>query len=213
MHTTKDLVDLLQLLQASRQNGDLVIEPLVKYEATWQGRFRFVDGQVTSCRVYRKGDKKVLLHDDKALRWLTNPEQGRLEWFLEEVPSLSDTFLPLLPMHSGATRDEQKTKSGTNFYLAAQNKERKQNMYSSTSDSEQALNTPLLAQDNGLETVFRRTKQGNLTPRSLPSRDHRQVFALIDGHRTMEEIMRLLNKMPDLVSRVLNDLKAEGLIE
>lgn len=213
MHTTKDLVDLLQLLQASKQNGDLVVEPLTQHGTAWQGQFRLVDGHVTSCQVYRKGDKQVLLDGNKALRWLINPEQGRLEWSLQEVPSLSDTFLPLLPMRSSATRDQQEAKSGTNFHYTVQNKESKQSTYSSSHRSEQVVNTPLPAQDKGFEAVFRRTEQGNLTPRSLPSRDHRQVFALIDGHRTVEEIIRLLHKTPNLISRVLDELKAEGLIE
>ncbi len=44
------------------------------------------------------------------------------------------------------------------------------------------------------------------------SRDHRLVFALIDGRRTIAEIAGLLHKPPEQVVQVLNDLRAGGLI-
>jgi hypothetical protein len=44
------------------------------------------------------------------------------------------------------------------------------------------------------------------------SRDHRLVFALVDGRRTIAEIAALLHKLPEQVVQVLNDLRAGGLI-
>jgi len=44
------------------------------------------------------------------------------------------------------------------------------------------------------------------------SREHRQVFALVDGRRTIAEIAALLHKPPEQVIQVLNDLHAGGLV-
>jgi hypothetical protein len=44
------------------------------------------------------------------------------------------------------------------------------------------------------------------------SREHRLVFALVDGHRTITEIAALLHKPPEQVVQALNDLRAGGLI-
>lgn len=44
------------------------------------------------------------------------------------------------------------------------------------------------------------------------SREHRLVFALVDGRRTIAEIAALLHKPPEQVVQVLNDLRAGGLI-
>ena len=46
----------------------------------------------------------------------------------------------------------------------------------------------------------------------FPTRDHRQVFALVDGRIITEEIVRLLRKMPAVILRLLQDLLSEGLI-
>ncbi len=45
------------------------------------------------------------------------------------------------------------------------------------------------------------------------SRKQRQVFALVDGSRTIEHIARMLQLPPHVVEQVLNDLQALGVIQ
>ena len=61
--------------------------------------------------------------------------------------------------------------------------------------------------------IPRRTPRGEQAVMSRAwSREHRLIFALIDGRRTITEIAALLHKPPDHVVQVLNDLRAEGFI-
>lgn len=222
MHTTKDLANLLQLLQTSRQSGDLIVEPQVQGETPWQGRFRLVNGQVTACQVRRKIDGRVLLGDSEALRWLINPQHGKLEWSLKEDTQLPGTFLPLIPTENSPAVDGQRNgNTGPSFPVvqynesspAMQYNETRQNGYT-TPNKEQKLTTFPSMQSKNFEALPQRTNQGNQTSESiLSSRDHRQVFSLIDGRRTAEEIAQLLHKKPELIFRILSDLRTASLIE
>ena len=60
--------------------------------------------------------------------------------------------------------------------------------------------------------IFQRTKRGNTTPCGCFTRDHRQVFALVDGRRTTEEIVQAIRKPPAVILRLLQDLLSEGFI-
>lgn len=179
---TKDLSFLLQLLRTSKQSGLLFVESSGPPESSWQGQVRLDKGVVITCLVCNKADGRVVLNNDEALRWLTS--QGRLDWRLEEAPS-PDTSRPLL-LPPEETRREQQL------------------------DAE-AL-PPILGK-NQLRGIPRHTQKGkNLPVSAFRSRDHRQVFTLVDGRRTIEEIASLLYKPPDAVIHVLQELQAAGLI-
>jgi predicted transcriptional regulator len=47
---------------------------------------------------------------------------------------------------------------------------------------------------------------------AFASREHRQVFALVDGQRTIEEIAHLLHRPSDVIVGVLQELRAAGFI-
>lgn len=222
MHTTKDLANLLQFLQTSRQSGDLIVEPQVQGEISWQGQLRLVNGQVMACQVRRKIDGRVLLADNEALRWLINPQHGKLEWSLKDDTLLPDTFLPLLPTDSSTENRQRNGNTGPSFPIVQyhdispvmQYNETRQNSYTTTSNKEQDLNTFPSTQSENFAGFPKRTEQRNRASESiLSSRDHRQVFSLIDGNRTAEEIARLLHKNPELIFRVLSDLRTAGMLE
>ncbi len=210
MHTTKDLVNLLQLFQASRQSGDLIVEPQIQGEVPWKAQFRLVNGQMMSCQIRRKIDERVLLGDSEALRWLINPSLGKLEWSLEETTPIPDMLLPLLPIDNSTIEDGLRSSNTGNSFPTVQYNKTEQDVHRAIPRS----NTPSFTSQDHLRTIPRRTEQGNHTSGSiLSSRDHRQIFSLIDGRRTAEEISQLLHKAPDSVIRVLSDLQVVGLIE
>src|SRR5690349_16550786 len=97
VYTTRDLTNILQLMQTSRQSGDLTVEPLEQDGIHWQGYFRLVDGQITKCQISNKANGQVVLRGEEALRWAINSKHGKLAWSLEEDVQSPDLSLPLLP--------------------------------------------------------------------------------------------------------------------
>lgn len=200
MHTTKDLVGLLQLLLSSRQSGDLLIEPLAQNGKTWQGWLQLRDGQIAGSLVRSMTDGKVVFRNDDAMRWLTNPQQGKLEWTLKAgEDNLVDPLLPLLPASGRAFKQEQQPGINSAKLPAV---------------SARVAPSSLPVSQQQLEAVPRKTYRGKQTSgEMLSGREHRQVFALIDGQRPVGEICRLLHKSADIVLQIMYDLYRAGLIE
>jgi hypothetical protein len=186
---TKDLTFLLRLLQTSRQSGTLFVEsygPSGSDEAIWQGQFQLANGIVTSCLVRNKADKQVLFVGEEAVLWLTR--QGKLEWRMEEGVQTKDGMSSSYPRYEEDRREQPR------------------------SEMMEAVQSPLV-RSKQLRGVPVRTVRGNTAPMgAFASREQLQVFALVDGRRTIEEIVRLLHKQPDVVIRILLDLQAIGFI-
>jgi hypothetical protein len=186
---TKDLTFLLRLLQTSRQSGTLFVEsygPNGSDEAIWQGQFQLANGVVISCLVRNKTDRQVLFIGEEAVLWLTR--QGKLEWRMEEGTQTRDVMLPSHPRQEEDRREQPR------------------------SEVMESVQSPLVWSKQ-LRSVPLRTVRGNAAPvGAFASREQLQVFALVDGRRTIEEIVRLLHKQPDAVIRILQDLQAIGFI-
>ena len=183
---TRNLENLLRLLQTSRQSGLLIVESAEPNGALWQGQLMIVDGNVRACQVFRKADRQVLHTNEEALRWLV--AQGKLNWNLEK-----DVQLPMVlsPMQQppGNPTEERKNESGAHSgYLRA--------------PGERAGWIP------------RRTAKGmQFSGKSLASIEHLQTFTLVNGQNTIEGISRILRKPPDTIARILNELRDAGFIE
>jgi hypothetical protein len=181
---TKDLSFLLRLLQTSRQSGILFVEAATPNASLpWQGKFQIESGVVRSCAVFNRQNGKVLFTNDQAISWLIL--QGRLVWHIEEEDQSSNS------MQSSPTFDE-KRRGGYK-------------------EEESILLSPIW--EKRRKEVFTRTQRGDRSPvNAFPSRDHRQVFALVDGRRSIEEIVRLLQKPPEAILKLLQELQNAGFI-
>ena len=180
---TKDITALLRLLWTSKQSGMLLVEPLEPQGASWQGLFHLDKGAVKSCVVRNKADGRVLLSNDEAIQWLIN--HGKLNWNLEEDVQLQNPSVPLLP----APEEVQHNRRPDEYAR------------------------PVFAQRNQLDSIPKRTLKGEaLHLNAFASREHRQVFTLVDGRRTVEEIIHLLHKSPASVLSILQELQAAGFI-
>lgn len=186
---TKDLTFLLRLLHTSKQSGILFVEALEQGRSNgldWQGQFQLENGVVKSCLVCNKADGQELYRNEEAVHWLTL--QGKLEWHMEEYAQSTGALLPALPQ-SKETPGEQ--------------------LQDEAAEDPQSP----LVWGKQLKEIPLRTFSGNNAPVSaFASREQRQVFALVDGRRTIEGIVRLLHKPPDVVMRVLHELQLKGFI-
>lgn len=180
---TKDITALLRLLWTSKQSGMLFVEPFEQHESSWQGLFHLDKGTVKSCAVRNKADGRVLLSNDEAIRWLIS--QGKLNWNLEEGAQPQNLSAPLLPPPEEVHHHRQPDEH----------------------------TAPSFARNNQLERIPKRTQKGDaLQLHAFASREHRQVFTLVDGRRTVEEIISLLHKSPAAVLSILQELQAAGFI-
>lgn len=188
---TKDLASLLQLLKVSGQSSVLRVEPATDGTGAWYARIALVEGEVTSCQVQRGENGEILLSGPPALQWLTS--LGGLFWKLEEAGTSSLPFSPSAPpvAHDMQRREPEMLRSSDALYRSSQ-----------PGPARRLTGTP------------RRTARGKREAvNSSWSRDHRLVFALVDGRRTLEEIASLLHKPPGIVMNVLYDFQDQGLIE
>jgi hypothetical protein len=180
---TKDITFLLRLLGSSKQSGVLFVEAPGPDESPWQGQFQLNNGMVTSCVLLNKADRRPVLRNEEALAWITR--QGKISWRLEETASPPEPALPLLPPAGETIRED--------FYREAN-----------------PLPPPPRNQSGAIP---QRTPKGKLVPsNTFASRDHRQVFALVDGQRSIEEIAQLLHRPSDFIIGVLQELRAAGFI-
>lgn len=161
----------------------LFVEPIEQQGLSWQGLFHLNKGAVKSCVVRDKADGRILLSNDEAIRWLVS--QGKLNWNLEEDTQPQNPSVPLLSPPEevpGSRRSDEYAQ-------------------------------PVLAPQNQLTNIPKRTQKGDALPlHAFASREHRQVFTLIDGRRTIDEIIYLLHKSPAAVLAILQELQAAGLI-
>ena len=144
------------------------------------------DGNVRACQVLRKADRQLLYTNEEALRWLI--AQGKLNWNLEKDVQYPTMFTPML-QQPGNPVEERRNDSGTRSgYLRAP----------------------------GERTgwIPRRTAKGmQSSGKSLTSIEHLQVFTLVNGQNSIEGISRLLRKQPDIIARILNELRDADFIE
>ncbi len=184
---TKDITFLLRLLGSSKQSGVLRVEAPGPGESPWLGQFQLEKGRVLSCVVMNKASGLIGLRDEEALQWLTT--RGKLEWWLQEEgeplpPSPSPRALP-------AGEDTRREHASAPAPAPA----------------------PLLPPKNLLGAIPQRAMSEAMAPApAFTSREHRQVYALVDGQRTIEEIARLLHRPSEFIISILQELQARGLI-
>ena len=107
---------LLRILRSARQSGRVSIElPAVdgaQVEEPWRAYLLLVDGEVTTCSLYRKADGQRVLIGDGAMLWLHSLGQRELLWGLEpsapRQQKLSSLHTPtsLLPSPSPAANGQ-----------------------------------------------------------------------------------------------------------
>ncbi len=186
---TKDLSSLLQLLKVSEQSAVLRIEPPEITGEAWYARLTLIGGDVMMCQIRRVRDEALLAEGPDALHWLTT--LGRLSY--EEIQNLPR---PVETPSSPLQRQLPVSNDGGQV-------------------SGEVLRPFMRAvQENIRAGKPQRTalgeREGVVT---IMGREHRQVFLLVDGRHTPEEIAGLLHKSPDRIRQILADLSRQGRIE
>jgi hypothetical protein len=198
------LVSLLRTFRAFGQSGTVSLEPLHdQTEEPWQASLHLYQGEVTSCSVHRKSDKQLLCKGTEAIQWLETKE--RFFWNLEEsseaVPlSFAPSILP--PDHPDRPDDTaSSTSQGTHQLLP--DKQGGTFPFREGFSSHEQREAPL-------PLVPQRTEMP--AEEALP-REHKRIFALVDGHRTSVQIAQLLHCSSQRVVQILCELQLRRLVE
>jgi len=172
----------------------------------WRAHLYLAEGHVAACQVLSLVDGRRLLSDEEALRWLTGWGQRELAWSLEVFtqhktaprPAPADPLPP--PRHVAPA---QRVSQPADLPTPAR--------YGSPPHH--------VAQPEGLLQLARqntppqRIVQAEQSVISSWPRKHSQVFALVDGKRSVRDIATILKLSPAVVEGVVNDLQSLGAIQ
>ena len=211
--STNDFASLLWILDMSRQNGVVHVElpeaQRTKKGEPWRARLYLVEGYVVACHVHSQVDGRRLVSDGEAMRWLASWGQRELVWSLEVFTLHQTTPHPvLLPAPAGLlppprpVAPPQRASQPADLPLPAR--------YGS-SPRHSAPSAGHLAPASQVPPPQRsvQAEQGMIS--SWP-RKHRQIFALVDGKRSVGQIAAMLKLPREVVEEIVNDLQSLGVI-
>ena len=193
---TDRLLNVIQVLQLGKKTGHLTIE---RDEGKGQekGEIIFVEGQVT--QAYGGN-----LRGQEALNWLSTWGACR---FIFVPATLEKTTSPLTtqtqPFMSSPKATQPLKETNPHVTAAMPTMHQRLEWANTTSSSGSA--------------VPRRTRAVNVSFHLLDqaklSRAHRHLFLLIDGNRTIAELVRLTGRPTEEILRLLQELEHIGVIE
>ena len=197
----------------SRQNGVVHVElpkaKRIEMGEPWRARLYLVEGRVVACQVHSQVDGRRLLSDHAAVRWLAQWGQRELAWSLEVFtlgqiephPVLRPAPVGLLPP-ARPFAPPQGVWQPANLPPSAR--------YGSPPHHIAQPAGPLSS--SSLVIPPQRIVQAEPGVISSWPRKHRQVFALVDGKRSVEQIVAMLKLPPAVVEEIVNDLQSLGVI-
>jgi len=192
---TEHISHVLSLLDLSAQSGVLILTPTEHpAEGSWQACCELREGRILTCTVSQTNDQRIIARGELAIAWL-RAWQGGMYWQVEER---DPTFGQRAGVPDGARLSDRSIRPGRIV---------------NTEDQ------PRISPSTFGPTAFgprpRRTLLGQQgAPFQAWPRLQRQVFALIDGERSLAEIARLLaNRSFNEVEQTLQELRTAGYIE
>ncbi len=174
----------------SRQNGVVLLELRevkdIPASEPWRTYLYLVEGKAIACRIYSKKDGITLLANEEAMRWLATWREYKFAW-KALTPELSRSLLFL-----------EQPSSQQGLLPPPQRVAPVQHLNEVPSASSDTIPQRLVSAEQNVM-------------RSLP-RNHRRVFALVDGKRSVEKIAAMLKLSSKTVEEILSDLFRGGAI-
>lgn len=213
---TDRLVSVIQSIQLGRLSGELTVKR-GEGATEEEGTIAFVNGQVTHANAGRRSGSG-------ALNWLSTWGRCRFSF------APSDTSLvtsPSAPTSPDAIEDQQRdTGSYPRIQVPTSDRQpgslhrqseplgRQSGLLMPGSRNDQAAGQPNISAHmtvipyttQPLDEALRSIEQNRL------SRVHKHLFLLVDGHRSVTELVRLFGKNQDEVNGLLRDLVRIGVI-
>jgi hypothetical protein len=201
--TTNSLADVIQVIQLGRQSGVLSVErgEGMSFE---EGLITFVNGQVVNA-------KASLFNLQDPLHWLRSWEACRYEFIpmpTSRIPAISP---PTRPPMSNQVPDPKMMDTGTHPRIPTSPlRESAARRQASSGRIPAIVLMPVSLIPHPLQSLqeaLRRVEQQGL------SRQHRRLVLLVDGQRTIAELVRLIGHTQYEVQKLLMDLEQAGIIQ
>jgi Domain of unknown function (DUF4388) len=191
---TDRLLNVIQVLQLGKKTGHLLVER-GEGRTLEEGEILFSYGQVIQAR-------GGTLQGQEALTWLSTWSTCRFV-FVPEPAARTTKPLGIVSPASGNARTQplQDTQPQPRINSPSTRQE--------PVGVEQA--SPALPP--GPQRTCSTEEAFRLLDRAGLSRSHRHLFLLVDGHRTLVELVRLTGRPPEEVQRLLHDLANIGVIQ
>lgn len=205
---TDRLTNVIQVLQLGQKTGRLVVER-DEGQTFEQGLVTFVSGQIVQASVGQR-------QGQDALAWLGSWGHCRFSFSIEHRAGNTGRIPTLLPQTS---TDREIANRATYNTSALPNTSPgpaypQQNSFARTT-GKLGGSGPLIP-TMWMTTPFRtrHMEEGiHLIEQLGLSRTHRRLFLLIDGRRTLQELVRLMAHEPAEVYRFLKDLERAGVVQ
>jgi hypothetical protein len=201
--TTNSLADVIQVIQLGRRSGILSVE---RGEGTSfeEGMIVFVNGQVVNA-------KTSLFNMQDPFHWLRSWGACRYEFIptpTSHIPALSP---PARPPVNNQALDPKMMDTGTHPRIPTSPlRESAARRQASSGRMPAVVLMPLSLTPRPLQPLqdsLRRIEQRGL------SRQHRRLLLLIEGQRTIAELVRLIGHTQYEVQKLLVDLEQAGIIQ
>ncbi len=219
---TDRLANVIQVLQLGQKTGRLIVErnngPLFE-----QGIITFVGGQViqASLNQFQGPEAFNRLKNWGACRFAFTPEQR--SGTTGRMPTLSSQPSPAQPAPSSAWEEAGKRAPGTSplrnrtaslHNAMAGSTYTQEDIHTKTTRNLGGAGEPIPTAWLATPYRTRHMEEGmHLIEQMGLSRTHRRLFLLIDGGRTVKELIRLMSHDPEDVQRFLQDLERAGVIQ
>jgi hypothetical protein len=200
---TNSLANLIQVIQLGRKSGVLTVER-GEGAAFEEGMITFVNGEAVEALA-------ALFNGQNALRWFDTWETCRYAFIptpTSEIPAIS---APISTPVNTSRFDQRMTNTGTHPRIPTSPlRESAARRQASNGRTEPVISLmPASAVPypvKSLEESLHRVEQLGL------SRQHRHLLLLVDGQRTVADMVRLIGRAQNEVQKLLGDLEQAGII-
>lgn len=206
---TNQLVNVIEVIQLGRKTGVLTVERGADSHVE-MGEITFMQGRITYVRSSRIGYKGVL-DGQQALSWLNTWGPCRFIFVASSSPIVREKVTqPILSIRRrGSTQTLQDTQPRLHTTHTLPAVRTTEPLVSGTGKADSEFNLHSIVPHRILqaEEALRRVNQAGL------SRMHLHLLLLIDGQRSVTELIRLTGRKQDEVRKLLRDLAYIGVIQ
>ena len=201
---TDRLANVIQVIQLGRKTGTLIVER-TRGNSLESGTVSFVNGLMTQASAHQ-------LRGLAAFQWLNTWGACRFTFTPSDSAGSTNKLHSVRPDHIPASEHERFQDTDPTVRIQRQAKELSDS--GSANNRDHLYDLSLLNEPSRIPNQVRQWEDAvQLMERLKLSRVHRQLFLLIDGHRTTTDLARLIGRSLIEVDTLLQDLERADVVK
>ena len=209
--TTNNLADVIQVIQIGHRTGTLTVE---RGESTTfeEGTIVFVNGQIIDAKCGQQSGPV-------ALGWLTTWTTCRFSFIVDASKTSTNPSYPQIGSQQTTTRSgtfSSRPNTSSRSNISSRTDSRNNTPHTNPITNRNQSTNPLSIPNHFVVQTPYRIRTDNSVLSFIDqvglTREHRRLFMLIDGQRTTNELISLMNKNPEKVIELLTDLERAGIV-